>query len=32
MPPAEKSGQSIDIGNLTALFTKEESNKNQDEI
>jgi hypothetical protein len=32
MPPAEKPSQSIDIHNLTALFNKEESNKNQDEI
>lgn len=32
MPPAEKPAQSIDIDNLTALFSKEASNKNQDEI
>ena len=32
MPISEETEQSIDIGNLTALFSKEERNKNQDEI
>ena len=32
MPVAEETAQSIDIVNLTALFSKEERNKNQDEI
>ena len=32
VPMAEEPAQSIDILNLTALFSTKESNKNQDEI
>lgn len=32
MPVTEETVQSIDISNLTALFNKEESHKNRDEI